>query len=74
MRRIICLVLVTQLGACAPYTIANIGVYSTTGRGIADHTATAVIPNADCNSLHLFQNKYYCEIRDPGLHYNRNAF
>jgi len=32
------------------------------------------VPYGDCNVFHVFDGKYYCEIRDPAATYNRSAF
>lgn len=60
-----------SLTGCAAYTVASIGSYAATGKGIGDHAGSAVT-GGDCNAIkHTYQGKYVCEM--PVV-YNRNAF
>lgn len=69
--RYILLILVAFLPSCAVYTVASIGSYATTGKGIADHAGTAVT-GGDCNTVkHLWNGQYVCEM--PVV-YNRHGF
>lgn len=74
MGRVIGLILVVSLQGCMTYTAANAGVIATTGKGLVDHTATAVVPNSNCDLMNLAKGLYYCEIRDVSTTYNRNSF
>ena len=61
----------TSLTGCAAYTVASIGSYAVSGKGIGDH-AGSVASGGDCNLVkHAYQGKYVCEM--PVV-YNRNAF
>lgn len=62
------------LQGCAAYTVASTATLATTGKSIADHTLTAVIPNSDCGVMNVTKSLYYCEINDPTTHYNRNGY
>ncbi len=60
-----------SLNGCTVYTVASIGSYAVTGKGIGDHAGSAVT-GGDCNAVkHTYQGKYVCEM--PVV-YNRNAF
>lgn len=60
-----------SLTGCAAYTVASIGTYATTGKGVGDHIGS-VATGGDCNLIkHTYQDKYVCEM--PVV-YNRNAF
>lgn len=60
-----------SLNGCAVYTVASVGSYATTGKGIGDHVGSAV-SGGDCNLIkHTVNGKYVCEM--PVV-YNRNAF
>ena len=71
MRWIILLVTLTQTG-CAVYTAASTVTYLATDKTITDHALTGVTPNGDCNAANLFKGRYYCEIRDISVTYNRS--
>lgn len=65
------LILCLLLQGCAAYTIASVGSYAATGKGLSDHAGSAVT-GGDCNSLkHPIQGKYVCEM--PVV-YNRNGY
>jgi hypothetical protein len=70
--RILLIILVAQLQACAVYTTANTAAFVATDKSITDHALTLAVPNSDCNITNLVNNKYYCEIRDISRTYNRN--
>lgn len=59
------------LNGCALYTVAAVGSYAVTGKGIGDHAGSA-LSGGDCNLVkHTYEAKYVCEM--PVV-YNRNAF
>lgn len=59
------------LNGCAAYTVASVGSYAITQKGIADHVGS-VVTGGDCNSAkHLFTGQYICEI---SVVYNQNGF
>lgn len=60
-----------SLNGCAAYTVASIGSYAVTGKGIGDHAGSAVT-GGDCNVIkHTVNGHYVCEM--PVV-YNRNGF
>jgi hypothetical protein len=68
--------IVLTLNGCAVYTVATATSTITTGKSLADHSATVATQN-DCSSLKYVMGRqdYYCErAREPGTTYNRNAF
>ena len=68
MRLVILMALFLQ--GCAAYTVASIGTYATTGKGIGDHVGSA-ITGGDCNLIkHAYTGEYTCEM--PVV-YNRNG-
>jgi hypothetical protein len=61
----------TSLNGCAVYTVASVGSYATTGKGIGDHAGSAVT-GGDCNLImNTYKGNYVCEM--PVV-YNRNGF
>ena len=51
-----------SLNGCAVYTVASIGSYATTGKGIGDHAGSAAT-GGDCNVIkHTYEGKYVCEM------------
>lgn len=59
------------LNGCAVYTVASVGSYAVTGKGIGDHAGSAVT-GGDCNLIkHTVNGQYVCEM--PVV-YNRNSF
>jgi hypothetical protein len=72
MKWLIIALIVTVQG-CA-YTAVSGVSFVTTGKSLGDHALTEAIPNSNCTSLNLLDNKYYCEISDPGKQYNRNGY
>lgn len=74
MQRIITILAAASLlQGCAISTAINTASYLATDKTLTDHTLTQVT-GADCNSSHPFKDKYYCEVRDVGVTYNRNGF
>jgi len=75
MKRVILpLFLVLSQTGCAVYTGASAVSFITTDKTLTDHATTLVTPNGDCSSLNIVQGKYYCEIRDVSVTYNRSAY
>jgi hypothetical protein len=70
--RVILILLVLNLQACAVYTVASTATLVTTDKSLTDHAMTAVTPNGDCSMLNVIKGLYYCEIRDIGKTYNRS--
>jgi hypothetical protein len=67
----LCVIATTSLNGCAAYTVASMGSYAVTGKGIGDHAGSA-LSGGDCNVIkHTYEGKYVCEM--PVV-YNRNAF
>jgi predicted small secreted protein len=65
------LVASTTLTGCAAYTVASVGSYVVTGKGLSDHAGSAV-SGGDCNIIkNTYNGKYVCEM--PVV-YNRSAF
>lgn len=59
------------LQGCAAYTVASIGSYAVTGKGLGDHAGSAVT-GGDCNLIkHTVNGEYICEM--PVV-YNRSPF
>jgi hypothetical protein len=59
-----------SLNGCAVYTVASIGSYATTGKGVGDHAGSAVT-GGNCNLLkHTVNGQYVCEM--PVV-YNQNG-
>lgn len=59
------------LNGCAAYTVASVGSYAVTGKGLGDHAGSA-LSGGDCNTIkHTYEGKYVCEM--PVV-YNRHAF
>ncbi len=59
------------LNGCAVYTVASVGSYAVTGKGIGDH-AGSLASGGDCNLIkHTINGQYVCEM--PVV-YNRSAF
>jgi len=73
MLRILIILAVINLQGCA-YTVVSTASLATTGRSITDHALTQAIPYSDCSSLNALSGRYYCEIQDPGVTYNRHGF
>ena len=66
--------LIIGQAGCAVYTVASTTSLIATDKTLADHATTLAVPNSNCSSLHVLQGKYYCEIRDVSVTYNRNSF
>jgi hypothetical protein len=61
----------TSLTGCAAYSVASIGSYVVTGKGLGDHAGSAVT-GGDCNLIiNTYDGKYVCEM--PVV-YNHNGF
>jgi len=59
------------LNGCAVYSVASVGSYAVTGKGLGDH-AGSIATGGDCNTIkHLATGQYICEM--PVV-YNRSAF
>ena len=68
--RVILILLVLNLQACAVYSVASVGSYAVSGKGLTDHAAS-LASGGDCNALkHLYQGRYTCEM--PPV-YNRSG-
>jgi hypothetical protein len=66
----ILLLICLLLQGCAAYTVASVGSYATTGKGLGDHAGSAVT-GGNCNvAKHLWNGQYICEM--PVV-YNRNG-
>jgi hypothetical protein len=59
--------------ACAVYTVASVATYAVTDKSLTDH-AVSQTSGHDCNITQPFQGKYYCEVRDISVTYNRNRY
>jgi hypothetical protein len=60
-----------SLNGCAAYTVASVGSYAVTGKGLTDHAGSA-LSGGECNTVkHIYEGKYVCEM--PVV-YNRSAF
>jgi hypothetical protein len=71
MRLTFVLLAVLVLPGCAAYTVACIGTYAATGKGVGDHVGSAV-SGGDCNLIkHTYTGEYICEM--PVV-YNRSGF
>ena len=55
------------------YTVANTGTFVVTEKSLTDTIVSEVV-GGDCNALNVLDDKYYCEMRDIGVTYNRNPF
>jgi hypothetical protein len=55
------------------YTAVSTGTTVATDKTIGDHAASAAT-GADCAVKNIFDGKYYCEVRDISVTYNRNTF
>ena len=67
---LVLVVMLVSLQGCAVYTVASVGTYVTTGKGIGDHVGSAVT-GGDCNLIkHTYTGEYVCEM--PVV-YNRNG-
>lgn len=63
-------VIVLSLQGCAVYTVASVGSYVATGKGVADHAGSAVT-GGDCNLIvHTVNGEYVCEMP---IVYNRSG-
>jgi hypothetical protein len=70
MRLTLVMLAVLGLPGCAAYTVASIGTYAATGKGLGDHVGSA-ITGGDCNLIkHAYTGEYTCEM--PVV-YNRNG-
>ena len=72
--RSILLILVIALQGCA-YTVTSTVTTIATGKSVTDHVLSTT--GNDCNTIKYArqQQDYLCERpRDPGTHYNRNAY
>jgi hypothetical protein len=70
MRLTLVLLTVLVLPGCAAYTVASIGTYAVTGKGVGDHVGSAVL-GGDCNLIkHTYTGEYICEM--PVV-YNRSG-
>jgi hypothetical protein len=68
---LIAILCLTQLSGCAVYTVASVGSYAVTGKGIGDH-AGSLATGGDCNLIkHTVNGQYVCEM--PVI-YNRSSF
>jgi hypothetical protein len=68
---LIAVLAVACLNGCAAYTVASVGSYAFTGKGIGDH-AGSLASGGDCNLIkHTVNGQYVCEM--PVV-YNRSAF
>lgn len=74
MKLAIAFLLITTLPGCAVYSGASLASYIATDKTLTDHATTAVVPYGNCSTNQLFQGKFYCEIQDPSVTYNRNAY
>jgi len=71
MRLALVIILAALQQGCAVYTVASVGTYAATGKGIGDHVGSAV-SGGDCNLIkHTYTGEYICEM--PVV-YNRNGF
>lgn len=62
---------VASLNGCAVYTVASVGSYAVTGKGIGDH-AGSLATGGNCNLIkHTVNGQYVCEM--PVV-YNRSSF
>jgi hypothetical protein len=65
---------VSQLTACAAYTVVNTATWIATDKSIMDHGSSTLV-SADCDAVRVVQQgTYYCEVRDISTTYNRNRF
>jgi hypothetical protein len=61
---------ITQLSGCAAYSVASVGSYIVTGKGLGDH-AGSTVTGGDCNLImNTYNRKYVCEM--PVV-YNRSG-
>jgi hypothetical protein len=61
---------ITQLSGCAAYSVASIGSYVVTGKGLGDHAGSKVT-GGDCDLImNTYNGKYVCEM--PVV-YNRSG-
>ena len=75
MRLLAVLLILTQTGCAYPvYSTASLATGMATGKSLTDRAVSQAVPYGDCNVFHVFDGKYYCEIRDPAATYNRSAF
>lgn len=64
------LVASTTLTGCAAYSVASVGSYIVTGKGLGDH-AGSTVTGGDCNLImNTYNRKYVCEM--PVV-YNRSG-
>lgn len=61
------------LQGCAAYSVASGASLVTTGKSVGDHALSKLIPNADCATINVINDKYYCEVKDISKTYNRNG-
>ena len=73
MKTLAIIILALVLEACALTAVSTVSL-ARTGKSLTDHTATALVPNADCSTLNVVKGYYYCEIDDPASHYNRLGY
>lgn len=67
---IVLIVMLLSMQGCMAYTVASVGSYAVTGKGIADHAGSAVT-GGDCNAIkHTYTGEYICEM--PVV-YNRSG-
>lgn len=59
--------------ACAVYTVASVVTYAATDKSLTDHAVSRSLGH-DCNITQTVQGKYYCEVRDVSVTYNRNRY
>lgn len=72
MRIAILLMLAISLQACTTYTIVSAVTFIATDKALPDHVSSTLVPNADCNAVHVVtKGQYYCEVRDIAVTYNR---
>jgi hypothetical protein len=66
----LCAIATISLNGCAAYTVASVGSYAVTGKGLGDHAGSS-ISGGNCNAIkHLATGQYICEM--PVV-YNRNG-
>jgi hypothetical protein len=67
---LIAILCLTQLSGCAVYTVASVGSYAVTGKGLGDHAGSS-LSGGNCNVIkHLATGQYICEM--PVV-YNRSG-
>ena len=72
-RLLLTLFLVLSQTGCAVYTVTSAATFIVTDKTLTDHAATLAVPNGNCSGIQVLDGKYYCEIRDVSVTYNRNG-